>query len=90
MLSSLCCVGLENHDSGVGIYAPDAEAYSVFADLFDPIIEDYHGGFKKTDKHPPKDWGDVDTLGNLDPAVSINSNATSVAVSFNVLDFTIV
>jgi len=60
--------GLENHDSGVGIYAPDAEAYSVFADLFDPIIEDYHGGFKKTDKHPPKDWGDVDTLGNLDPA----------------------
>ncbi|PSN31172.1 Arginine kinase [Blattella germanica] len=57
-----------NHDSGVGIYAPDAEAYTVFADLFDPIIEDYHGGFKKTDKHPPKDWGDVDTLGNLDPA----------------------
>jgi hypothetical protein len=66
----LSCAGLENHDSGVGIYAPDAEAYSVFADLFDPIIEDYHGGFKKTDKHPPKDWGDVDTLGNLDPAVS--------------------
>jgi creatine kinase len=71
--SCLCCAGLENHDSGVGIYAPDAEAYSVFADLFDPIIEDYHGGFKKTDKHPPKDWGDVDTLGNLDPAVSVGS-----------------
>jgi len=59
--------GLENHDSGVGIYAPDAEAYSVFADLFDPIIEDYHGGFKKTDSHPPKNWGDVDTFGNVDP-----------------------
>nr|XP_050860716.1 arginine kinase isoform X1 [Vespula vulgaris] len=59
--------GLENHDSGVGIYAPDAEAYTVFADLFDPIIDDYHGGFKKTDKHPPKDFGDVDSLGNLDP-----------------------
>jgi hypothetical protein len=27
---------------------------------------------------------------NLDPAVSIISNATSIAVSFNVLDFTIV
>lgn len=63
--------GVENLDSGVGIYAPDAEAYTVYADLFDPIIEDYHGGFKKTDKHPPKDFGDVDTLGNLDPAVSI-------------------
>lgn len=59
--------GLENHDSGVGIYAPDAEAYTVFADLFDPIIEDYHGGFKKTDKHPPKDFGDVSVFGNLDP-----------------------
>ncbi|XP_039299168.1 arginine kinase isoform X2 [Nilaparvata lugens] len=60
--------GLENHDSGVGIYAPDAEAYGVFADLFDPIIEDYHGGFKKTDKHPPRDFGDVDSFANLDPA----------------------
>lgn len=59
---------MENHDSGIGIYAPDAEAYTTFADLFDPIIEDYHGGFKKTDKHPPKNWGDVNAFGNLDPA----------------------
>ncbi|KAM7355292.1 arginine kinase 1 [Cochliomyia hominivorax] len=59
--------GLENHDSGVGIYAPDAEAYTVFADLFDPIIEDYHGGFKKTDKHPARDFGDVSVFSNLDP-----------------------
>jgi len=67
--SLLDCIqsGVENLDSGVGIYAPDAEAYSVFADLFDPIIEDYHKGFKKTDKHPPKNWGDVETLGDLDP-----------------------
>jgi hypothetical protein len=68
--------GLENHDSGVGIYAPDAEAYTVFADLFDPIIEEYHGGFKKTDKHPPKDWGNVNTLGNLDPSVSALSDVS--------------
>ncbi|KAH8379971.1 hypothetical protein KR009_008222, partial [Drosophila setifemur] len=59
--------GLENHDSGVGIYAPDAESYTVFADLFDPIIEDYHGGFKKTDKHPASNFGDVSTFGNVDP-----------------------
>nr|CAI5869617.1 unnamed protein product [Callosobruchus analis] len=62
------CSGLENLDSGVGIYAPDAESYSVFSDLFDPIIEDYHAGFKKTDKHPPKNWGDVSVFGDLDPA----------------------
>lgn len=59
--------GLENHDSGVGIYAPDAEAYSTFSELFDPIIEDYHGGFKKTDKHPPKNFGDTSVFGDLDP-----------------------
>ncbi|XP_052567197.1 arginine kinase 1 isoform X1 [Culex pipiens pallens] len=65
----LDCVqsGFENPDSGVGIYAPDAEAYTVFADLFDPIIEDYHMGFKKTDKHPASDFGDVSTFGNVDP-----------------------
>jgi creatine kinase len=59
--------GVANLDSGVGVYAPDAEAYSLFAPLFDPIIEEYHKGFKKTDKHPPCDFGDVETLSNVDP-----------------------
>jgi arginine kinase len=59
--------GLENHDSGVGIYAPDAESYTTFAALFDPIIEDYHSGFKKTDKHPAKDFGSDSAFGDLDP-----------------------
>lgn len=72
--------GLENHDSGVGIYAPDAEAYTVFAEIFDPIIDDYHGGFKKSDKHPPKDFGDVDSFGNLDPTVNISSSTLSVVM----------
>ena len=45
---------MENLDSGVGVYAPDDESYRVFGALFDPIIEDYHAGFKKTDKHPNK------------------------------------
>lgn len=59
--------GVENLDSGVGIYAPDAEAYSLFAPLFDPIIEDYHVGFTQTDSHPAKDFGDGDTFVNVDP-----------------------
>lgn len=65
----LDCVqsGFENPDSGVGIYAPDAEAYSLFSELFDPIIEDYHAGFKKTDVHPQRDFGDVNTFSNVDP-----------------------
>ena len=48
--------GMENLDSGVGVYAPDAESYSAFADLFDPIICDYHTGFQPGDKHPARDF----------------------------------
>ena len=59
--------GVENLDSGVGIYAPDAEAYSVFAPIFDPVIEDYHGGFSRTDMHPPPTYEGSMEFGDLDP-----------------------
>lgn len=59
--------GVENLDSGIGVYAPDADSYSVFSDLFDPIIEDYHGGFKKDDTHPSSDFGDLTSFVNVDP-----------------------
>ena len=35
----------------VGCVAGDEESYKDFADLFDPVIEARHNGFKKTDKH---------------------------------------
>merc|ERR1712113_182183 len=60
--------GAANLDSGVGIYAPDAEAYSVFSPLFDPVIEEYHAGFKQDQKHPNCDFGDVNSFQNLDPS----------------------
>nr|UXW65972.1 Tyr p 20 allergen [Tyrophagus putrescentiae] len=59
--------GMENLDSGVGMYAPDAEAYTVFENLFNPVIEEYHFGFKATDKHPASDFGNAESLCNLDP-----------------------
>ncbi|KAH9600733.1 ATP:guanido phosphotransferase [Trypanosoma melophagium] len=59
--------GVANLDSGIGLYAPDAESYKVFAALFDPVIEEYHQGFKPSDKQPPKDFGDLSTLVDLDP-----------------------
>ena len=49
--------GVENIDSGIGVYAGDEESYTTFSGLFDPIIEEYHG-FSKEDKHKS----------NLDPA----------------------
>jgi len=42
--------GVVNLDSGIGVYAGDQESYDVFAQLFDPIIEAYHG-FGKEDAH---------------------------------------
>merc|ERR1712168_1633969 len=35
----------------VGCVAGDEESYDVWADLFDPVIEDRHNGYKKTVKH---------------------------------------
>lgn len=59
--------GLENHDSGCGIYAPDADAYTDFAVLFDPIIEDYHMEFDATSEQPQFDWGHPSEILNIDP-----------------------
>lgn len=66
--------GLKNLDSGVGVYAPDSEAYRVFAELFDPIIEDYHKGFGKNDVHPAPYFGDSNDFGTLD--VEVRSTLT--------------
>jgi len=35
----------------VGAVAGDEESYDTFSELFDPIIEERHNGFKKTDMH---------------------------------------
>jgi protein-arginine kinase len=61
--------GVVNLDSGVGIYAPDAESYTTFKELFDPVIQDYHNGFKPTDNQPPVDLGEkhLKELPDLDP-----------------------
>jgi creatine kinase/arginine kinase len=42
--------GVNNIDSGIGLYAGDEESYRLFAPLFDPVIEEYHG-FSPNDKH---------------------------------------
>ncbi len=44
--------GVKNPDSFMGCHAGDIESWTTFADLFDPCISEYHGGYKPTDKHP--------------------------------------
>ena len=35
--------GVQNLDSGIGVYAGSHEGYTTFNKLFDPIIKEYHG-----------------------------------------------
>ncbi|XP_071517411.1 uncharacterized protein [Panulirus ornatus] len=57
--------GLVNLDSGIGLYAPDAESYTMFHELFDPVIDEYHGGFGPADYHPGINFGTANALGDL-------------------------
>lgn len=60
--------GLKHPQSSVGIYAADHDAYDVFADLFNPIINAYHN-FPADQSHPSGDgWaGDDAAFVDLDP-----------------------
>lgn len=69
--------GLENHDSVLGIYATDLQLYDQFSDIFDPVLETYHG-FGKENVQPNSDWGDSQIFqpfnGNGECVVSIRMN----------------
>eukprot|EP01083_Nonionella_stella_P164288 543232_1 len=61
--------GIDNLDSGVGVYASDYEAYTLFADLLNPIIIDYHKlGSLDGFKHPKQNFAfDDKMVANVDP-----------------------
>lgn len=44
-----CSIAFDNQHCG--IYAGDGDCYTDYADLFDPIIEEYHGGYTKDKQH---------------------------------------
>jgi hypothetical protein len=46
--------GSKNVDSGIGVYAGSENSYTVFNELFDKVIEDYHG-HGLTDTHKAED-----------------------------------
>lgn len=58
---------VDNKGDIIGLVAGDPECYEVFKELFDALIDEKHGGFKPTDKHPAPDL-DVSKLrgGNFD------------------------
>ena len=58
--------GLQIPNTPIGAFACDPEAYTLFAELFDPLIEDLQG-YKKEDKQPKSEWGESCKLPDLDP-----------------------
>lgn len=58
--------GVQNLDSSIGVYAPDASSYTVFASLFNPIISTYHS-LPSSAVHPPTFFGDASAFEDLDP-----------------------
>ncbi|XP_018412114.1 PREDICTED: creatine kinase B-type isoform X2 [Nanorana parkeri] len=57
----------------VGCVAGDEECYDVFKELFDPIIEERHGGYKPTDQHKTDLKSENLKASYLDPNYVISS-----------------
>merc|ERR1712168_1786577 len=64
-----CAVEFDNQHCG--IYAGDWDSYKVFADVFDPLIQDYHG--IAADATHTSDMDVNKIKGNVDPAAPVHS-----------------
>ena len=62
--------GLENDDSGVGVYATSPADYDTFAFYLEPLIRDYHGiqGETKQEHNWDVPIGEY-LLTNIDPSL---------------------
>merc|ERR1711887_64665 len=74
-----CAVKFDNQHCG--IYAGDWDSYMVFADVFDPLIQEYHGispdAVHESDMDPTK------IRGNIDPTAPVHSTRIRVGRSID-------
>ncbi|KAL9967246.1 hypothetical protein ACROYT_G025431 [Oculina patagonica] len=75
---------LNKQKSLVGCHAGDTDSYTVFAEFFDPLIEEYHRGFKPGDKHTT-DMNPEHLKGNISEPSKIIS--TRIRVARNIAGF---
>merc|ERR1719153_1265438 len=64
-----------------GIYAGDWDSYKVFADVFDPIIQEYHG--IAPDAMHTSDMDVTKIQGNIDPSAPVHSTRIRVGRSID-------
>jgi arginine kinase len=93
LLDNIQC-GLAHFDSEIGIFASDQHAYTEFAELFDPVLEDIHEVEAvevkdvKVASQPDVDWGTADEMIDLDPeGLFIKSVSVSVGRALNGIPF---
>jgi len=68
-------------DQHCGIYAGDWDSYKGFADVFDPIIQDYHGISPDAKHESDMDYTKI--KGNLDPTAPVHSTRIRVGRSID-------
>merc|ERR1711976_171359 len=74
-----CAVEFDNQHCG--IYAGDFDSYSDFADVFDPIIQEYHG--ISADAKHTSDMDSSKINGNVNPNAPVKSTRIRVGRSIN-------
>merc|ERR1711909_100602 len=74
-----CAVQFDNQHCG--IYAGDWDSYKVFADVFDPLIQDYHGISPDAVHTSDMDVGKI--KGNIDPTAPVHSTRIRVGRSID-------
>jgi len=73
-----CSIAFDNQHCGV--YAGDGDCYVDFKDLFDPVIEEYHGGYT-ADKIHKSDLNPDNLQGNIGEDVPVLSTRIRVGRS---------
>merc|ERR1712228_359627 len=74
-----CAAQFDNQHCG--IYAGDWDSYKVFADVFDPLIQDYHGISPDAVHTSDMDVGKI--KGNIDPTAPVHSTRIRGGRSIN-------
>lgn len=75
---------LNKEKSLTGCHAGDTDSYTVFAEFFDPLIQEYHRDFKPSDKHST-DMNPEHLKGNINEPSKIIS--TRIRVARNIAGF---
>merc|ERR1711872_448371 len=80
-LAQAIAASVEFDNQHCGIYAGDWDSYKVFADVFDPLIQDYHG--ISPDAVHTSDMDVNKIKGNIDPTAPVHSTRIRVGRSID-------